>query len=129
MGKHSDRIQDFITFLELCREENKEAAVAEIDMDNKTQDILHDIELQEQDQYGYIVRGLTLKDIRQKRRRAKNTEEVTKPIVAWATEHSQIIKDLEKLLQTTRKIEKRAAGRQYQNRTDIVTGLPGKEEK
>ena len=127
MGKHSDRILDFITFLELCREENKEAAVAEIDMDNKTQDILHDIELREQDQYGYIVRGLALKDIRQKRRQAKNTEEVTKPIVAWMNEHPQTMQDLKKLLQTTVKIEKRAANRQYQDRTKIIYGLPDEE--
>ena len=128
MENYSDQIKNFLDFLEMSRKSNTAAGVQEIDMDNRTQDILHNIELCDHNQYGYIVRGIALKDIRQKRREAKNTKEVTKPIVDWIRENTEAIKSLEKLLQATRKIEKRAAGRQYQNRTDTVAGLPGEED-
>ena len=128
MENYSDQIKNFLDFLEMSRKSNTAAGVQEIDMDNRTQDILHNIELCDNDQYGYIVRGIALKDIRQKRREAKNTKEVTKPIVDWMRENTEAIKSLEKLLQATRKIEKRAAGRQYQHRTDTVAGLPGEED-
>ena len=104
MENYSDQIKNFLDFLEMSRKSNTAAGVQEIDMDNRTQ------------------------DIRQKRREAKNTKEVTKPIVDWIRENTEAIKSLEKLLQATRKIEKRAAGRQYQNRTDTVAGLPGEED-
>ena len=127
MENYSDQIKSFLDFLEMSRKSNTAAGVQEIDMDNRTQDILHNIELCENNQYDYIVRGIALKDIRQKRREAKNAKEVTKPIVDWARENTEAIKSLEKLLQATRKIEKRAASRQYQDRTDTVAGLPGEE--
>lgn len=68
----SGKISNFLDFLKYCEDLNRQATVMEIDMDNRTQDILHRMELAENSQYDYICMGFTLKDVRQKRRQAKD---------------------------------------------------------
>ena len=123
MDGFSSEISRFLDFLRSCEETNRTAAITEIDMDNKTQDILHHMELAENSQYDYICQGFTLKDIRQKRRRAKDQKDITQPICAWYHENKKTIQELEKLLGTVRKAEKRTENRYYNNRTNIMEGI------
>ena len=95
-------------------------------MDNKTQDILHNIELNENSQYDYICEGFTLRDIRRKRREAKDIQTVTNPITQWISQNKKTVKELEQLLGTVRKAEKRTSGRTYTNRTGIVNEILGR---
>lgn len=123
MDGFSSEISRFLDFLRFCEETNRTAAITEIDMDNKTQDILHHMELVENSQYDYICMGIALKDVRQKRRQAKDRKDITQPICAWYHENKKTIQELEKLLGTVRKAEKRTENRYYNNRTNIVGGI------
>lgn len=123
INEFSKEIENFLKFLRDCNELNTSAAVTVIDMDNKTQDTLHNIELNENSQYAYICQGFTLHNIREKRREAKDAKAVTTPIVEWVYQNKKTINDLEKLLGEVRKAEKRTENRTYRNRTKIMDGL------
>ena len=95
----------------------------EIDMDNRTQDILHHMELAENSQYDYICMGFTLRDIRQKRRQAKDLKEITQLISNFSRNYKGPIQDLKRLLGAVRKAEKRTENRYYCDRTDVVKNI------
>lgn len=120
---YSDKIENFLNFLRDCEEKNRLAALEEIEMDSRTQDILHNIELNENSQYDYICQGFTLAEIRKRRRKAKDTKEITYPICTWLHENQKVINTLEQLLGTVRKAEKRTQNRTYKNKTKIMNGL------
>ena len=82
----STELNAFLCFLRTCEESNRLAILTENDMDRQTQDILHNIELNENSQYDYICQGFTLRDIRRKRRKAKDIKEATAPICNWMKE-------------------------------------------
>ena len=128
MDSVSNQIDSFLKFLRNCQEANRIAAIQEIDMDNATQDILHNIELSENYPDDYILQGITLANIRKKRREAKNTQRVTFPVTQWSKDNQKVINDLEKLLGSVRKAEKATRNRTYTNRTDILDGILEKEK-
>lgn len=116
----STELNAFLSFLRTCEESNRLAILTENDMDRQTQDILHNIELNENSQYDYICQGFTLRDIRRKRRKAKDIKEATAPICSWMKENRKVISDLERLLGDVRKQEKQAQNRSYTNRTGVM---------
>ena len=87
----SIELNAFLSFLRTCEETNRLAILTENDMDRQTQDILHNIELNENSQYDYICQGFTLRDIRRKRRKAKDMKEATAPICSWMKENRKVI--------------------------------------
>lgn len=119
----STELNAFLSFLRTCEESNRLAILTENDMDCQTQDILHNIELNENSQYDYICQGFALRDIRRKRRKAKDIKEATAPICNWMKENRKVINDLERLLGDVRKQEKQAQNRSYTNRTGIMKKL------
>ena len=123
MDGFSIQIENFLRFCRSCTEANKRAAVTEIDMDNQTQDILHNIEINDNFPYDYVLQGLALKNIRKERREAKDVLRITSPIVQWVQQNQKTINELEKLLGAVRKAEKSTQGRMYSNRTKILDGL------
>ena len=119
----SNELNAFLSFLRTCEESNRLAILAENDIDRQTQDILHNIELNENSQYDYICQGFTLRDIRRKRRKAKDIKESTAPICNWMKDNRKVISDLERLLGDVRKQEKQAQNRSYTNRTGVMKKL------
>lgn len=59
---------------------------------------------------------------------AKDQKDITQPICAWCHENKKTIQELEKLLGTVRKAEKRTENRYYNNRTNIMEGILKEEE-
>lgn len=123
MDGFSNKIESFLKFCRSCTEANRLAAVAEIDMDNKTQDILHNIEINDNFPDDYILQGIAMKNIRKDRREAKDIQKITHPVVQWVQQNQKTINELEKLLGAVRKAEKSTQGRMYSNRTKILDGL------
>lgn len=127
MDGFSIKIEDFLKFCRSCQELNKIAAVKEIDLDNQTQDILHNIELKENYPDDYVVQGLALRNIRKERRDVKDIQRITYPVVQWVKQNQKTINELEKLLGSVRKAEKNTTGRLYMNRTKVMDALLDKE--
>lgn len=123
MDGFSIRIDSFLRFCRDCIDANKRSAIAEMDADNQTQDILHNIEINDNFPDDYILQGLALKNIRKERREAKDIQKITYPIVQWVNQNQKTINELEKLLGAVRKAERSTQGRMYSNRTKILDGL------
>lgn len=82
-----------------------------------TQDILHSLELQEHGYHEYAQLSRQLRDVRRKRRAAKDTMSFCAPVLSWAEANRNVVKGLERLLGDVRKAERSAEGRIYTPRT------------
>lgn len=118
--KDSEKLSAFLDFLRSSDEELYIVCSIQRDMDQATQDILHHIEMQENTQHEFILEGIALKDIRQKRRNAKDREKILTPVVEWYAANQRVVNDLQRLLGKIRKEEKSIENRTYTNRTEVV---------
>lgn len=86
--------------------------------ENKTQDILHELELVPHtfNERGKLAKELT--EVRQKRRVAKDAIELLEPLIRWAADHKKSIDALTKVLGDMRKIDNRRENRLYYKRAD-----------
>ena len=87
----SNQINAFLKFCRSCQELNRIAASNETDLDNKTQDILHNIELNDNYPDDYVLQGLALREIRKRRREAKDIQRIMTPIVQWTDQNQKTI--------------------------------------
>lgn len=129
MKKCSENVADFLGFLRQAQEDYNIAKSMDSDMEKETQDILHRIELGENTYHEYAKLSRGLKEVRQKRREAKDKWTQLEPIVNWAAEHEETIKSIEKLLGEVRKIERFEENRYYIPKTEIVSQILGDEKK
>lgn len=95
--------------------------------EDKTQDILHELELV---QHTHNERGRMAKElveVRRKRRDAKNAIEVLDPLVQWTTGHKKEIDALTRVLGEMRKADNRCKNRLYYKRAEgnheIIGGI------
>ena len=84
--------------------------------------------MEENSQLDYIYEGLQLHRVRRKRRKAKDTQRLTKPIREWMAANKRVIRDLEKLLGELRRQERYIENRSYTPKTDVLKILKGGDE-
>lgn len=118
----SKGVEMFLEYIRETEQNYRMALVSEQEANDATQDILHALELEEQDTEGYVRLAQTLREVRQARRSAKDSISQALPVVEWAEENRQTIKGLERLLGAVRKEEKYAQGRIYTPKTTAATG-------
>lgn len=117
MKKTSHQIDVFLTFLRSCEQQYHMAETEEQETNGETQDILHSLELEPHDYRQFAALGKELREIRQRRRAAKDAISVLSPVLRWAEENRTVIKGLEQLLGEIRKAEKYTENRIYTPRT------------
>lgn len=113
----SKSIDDFLSFLRETEQLYHIAEANEQEANDKTQDILHSLELQEHTYNEYAKLSKSLVEIRKNRRAAKDIMAATLPVLEWMDENRQVVKRLEKLLGDVRKAEKISENRIYTPRT------------
>lgn len=118
--KQSNQIAAFLQFLRNSEQEFLAATDEESLAELETQDILHRLELNNDNYRDTAKLGQTLRRVRQERRGAKDTVELAKPINSWLIEHKNVVKSLERLLGEVRKVEERQEKRVYIPKTDIL---------
>ena len=118
--EESKHLEAFLAFLRNAKVEYQAAIEEETLTDLETQDILHRLELYSDSYREKAKLANSLKLVRQRRRVAKDTYEVTKSIVRWAEDNKQVIRSLEWLLGEVRKVEDRQEKRIYIPKTDIL---------
>ena len=118
--EESKQLEGFLAFLRDVKIENQAAIDEESITDLETQDILHRLELYSDNYHERAKLANSLKQVRQRRRVAKDTYEITKSIVRWSEDNKQVIKSLEWLLGEVRKVEDRQQKRIYIPKTDIL---------
>lgn len=115
----SDGIDDFLTFLREIEQTRHIYLSIEWDADNETQDILHIIELKEVNQNELDSLYNKLKEIRCKRRKAKEYILQTASIINWIDENRNVVKGIERLLGEVRKAERHSQNKIFTPKTEI----------
>lgn len=127
--KQSEYIEEFLSFLRNAGQAfiaaTDEEAIAEL----RTQDLLHCLELYDNNYRETAKLGKTISAVRKDRRAAKDTVELTKPIKNWLDDNKSIVKSLERLLGDVRKVEAHQERRVYIPKTDILDEVLRNESK
>lgn len=116
----SGQIEAFLRFLREAETDLHIAQDEEKRTNEETQDILHRLELCDDDADFTGKLAGKLRVVRRMRRKAKDMREVCGPVCGWAEEYSAARKSLERLLGDVRKIEARQQNRMYIPRTDVL---------
>lgn len=118
--EESKQLESFLTFLREVKVQYQAAVDEENLTDLETQDILHRLELYSDNYHETARLAKSLRSVRQRRRVAKETCEITKSIIRWIDDNKQVIRSLEWLLGEVRKVEDRQSKRIYIPKTGIV---------
>lgn len=113
----SEQIDRFLTWLRDCEQRFHMAEADEQESNSATQDILHSLELEDHEYRDFAKLGKELRQVRRKRREAKDTLSVLAPVLDWVEANRAVIKSLERLLGDVRKVEKYTKNRIYTART------------
>ena len=129
--KYSKGIEEFIRFLNSCKEAYNISLSTQEETEAMTQDLLHCLELEDNTYHQQAKLGRTISQIRKERRSAKYTIQQLQPVIDWIDANQTTIRGLEKLLGQVRKEELKTNPELlcYHDRTDIVKQTLGKEEK
>lgn len=109
----SQGIENFLSYLRETEQRYHMAEADEQEANNETQNILHSLELQDHDYHGFARLSKELREVRQKRRAAKDTMSEAAPVLDWIDQNRTTIKNLERLLGDVRKTEKSTENRIY----------------
>lgn len=127
---YSKEIESFLNGLREAEKEYRWALEEESSKNTETQDLLHRLELEDDSYHNCAKIAKALKNVRQERRKAKDTVTKTEAVVKWCEENSGVIRSIEKLLGEVRKAERSTENRFYIPKTEIVENTLGiKEEK
>lgn len=116
----SENIKSFLDFLRECESLLRISQTNESDCNDKTQDILHALELNELSYHDTAKLAKKLKVVRQERRAAKDIINQVLPITTWIEDNRTVIKSLERLLGEVRKEENYIKNRVYNTKTSIL---------
>lgn len=83
------------------------------EQDKLTQDLLHQLELENLKYKGRAKVATKLSQVRQARRNYKDYIEELQPVITYVQSNKKVINELQKLLGDTRKQEKKHVNRQY----------------
>lgn len=122
---YSQKIENFLNFLVEAQQEYNMAISDEKLANEETQDILHEVELNENSYHEYAKLSKLLRQVRRDRRLAKDRAQQLQAVVDWANDNPKTIKELERVLGATRKAEKGTEGRYYTLKTDVLSKING----
>lgn len=119
----SESIKDFLDFLRDVETTYAAYSATEVEANAETQDLLHFLELADQDEATKIAVCNRLKEVRHDRRKAKDYVTQATPVITWIETNRQTVKSLEQLLGSVRKEERRGENRIFAPRTTIIDRL------
>ena len=111
--KFSEGVESFLDLLREAESAYRISDATEQEANARTQDYLHSLELESHTYHEYAAISKELVEIRQERRKAKDTMAVTALICEWIENNNKTIKSLEHLLGELRKTETKQENRFY----------------
>ena len=116
----SQGLEGFLNWLRETEQQLHMAEQWEQEANDATQDILHRLELGELAAEDAGRLALKLREVRQKRREAKDLLDQAGPVADWLESRRAVVKELEQLLGGVRKAERRSRDRIYTPKTNIL---------
>lgn len=89
-------------------------------VNNETQDILHQLELYDDPYHQTATLAKKLRDVRRRRRTAKDELEKLTPLCEWIENNKAVIGQLQRLMGDMRKTERHHQNRYYIPKTTIL---------
>lgn len=132
---YSGYLEDFLAFLTAVEEQNRMSGQDLDETNLNLQDLQHFIEFGQAGGKEMLKVYKLYKQIRHKRRIAKENLEQCAPVMEWIDKNRRTIQDLRALLGKIRKIEQSQSNRIYIVRTDILnevtslSSLPDRSEE
>lgn len=117
---NSKNLESFLNFLRESQEKYKICNQIEDDTNGEILDLEHVLELGEISYHEYAKIAKAIREVKQKRRVAKETKVQLQPLIIWANKNDKTIHELEQVLGNMRKEEKNSSNRYYHPRTDII---------
>lgn len=111
-------VEDVLAVLKQAASNHKDAMEAEKWCDDKTQDLLHELELVPHTYHECSGIAKELAAVRRKRRQAKDAHELLGPLVKWIGAQKTAIDALTRVLGEMRKIDEKRDNRLYYRRAD-----------
>lgn len=111
-------VEDVLAGLKRAEEAHKEAMAAEKWCDDKTQDLLHELELVPHTYHERSGIAKELASVRRQRRKAKDAHELLGPLVKWIGAQKSAIDAMTRVLGEMRKIDEKRDNRLYYRRAD-----------
>lgn len=118
--KNSEKVAEFLDFLREAMRCCRQASEEEQQANAQTQDILHQLELGDHDSRAAARMAGLLRQVRRKRREAKDAYALANLVDHWAAVNKAAVKSLECLLGELRHMEELQNNRAYFPRTDIL---------
>ena len=119
----SSGLEEFLKHLRDVESMFHANSMTEVEAVSETQDLLHYLELCEQDDETMKSVCRRLKEIRKERRAAKDYILQAGHVVSWIEANRQVIKSLEQVLGQVRKEERRGESRVFSPRTNTIDNL------
>lgn len=127
--KDHESITAVLQFLREMQREYKEAQGAEQEADRQLQDIAHRLEIYTDSYHDTARLGKIFREVRRRRRKAKEVQEYAEPIIRWMENNRAAISSLEKLLGTLRHIREVQEKRAYFPRSHILDDMTDGEQR
>lgn len=119
----SEGLESFLDYIRDCQQQYNMFLADQEEAEAVTQDLLHSLELDENDDDVMLIISKVMKSTRADRRTAKKQIAALLPIVDWSNNNKKVLNDLRMVLGIVRKEEQRAPRRTYAPRTDVVANL------
>lgn len=127
--KDHESITAVLQFLREMQREYKEAQETEQEADRQLQDVAHRLEIYTDSYHDTARLGKIFREVRRRRRKAKEAQEYTEPIIRWMENNRAAISSLEKLLGTLRHIREVQKKRAYFPRSHILDDMTDGEQR
>ena len=111
--KISTQIDAFLTFLRACEQQYHMAVAEEQETNDLTNDLYHFMEFSDENPDKLLQMARELVKTRRRRRAAKDTVSELAPLQDWLLENQPVVRSLEALLGTVRKVERKNENRIY----------------
>lgn len=117
----SETIAVFLNFLKEAEQDCNDAIRKEKQADQEIQDILHRLELHDDNYHDTATLALVARQVRRERRIARDEHTVTEPIMRWCHDNPGFIKKLNTLADEVCRMERQLENRHYNERTDVIS--------
>lgn len=122
-------IAELLLFMREVQKGYKEVVSIENETEKQLQDIAHRLEIYTDSYHDTARLGKIFREVRRRRRKAKEVQEYAEPIIRWMENNRAAISSLEKLLGTLRHIREVQEKRAYFPRSHILDDMTDGEQR
>lgn len=123
MSITSDTLADILRTLREANSAYNMAVAGQKEAEDLETDLNHDLELEELSYHARAHVAKQLQTVLRDRRTNKDATELLEPLHTWYQQNQEVVKSLERVLGTMRRVEEKHTNRQYTRRYNPALGV------